>query len=332
MKMKKLTISFCILLSALGVSAQNRKHIANFSLFQQYFNPALTGYEGSMIKTFYRDQWTGFEDAPRTIFASVELDAADISAWRKTDVLKTREDDAYNRQAGAKHAWGLSVLHDSFGPFAESQVFLSYGSRIRLSEKLSLRAGAAATYTLTRLNGNKLILDESGDTEFDEYIGKEGRVNKLDVNVGVMLTGENFYLGYALQDVGQGGLTSGKEFLNDTYALQHVAQAGYRVAVSEQVGLVANSIFRYDSNLKETVEVQGKAVFQNMFWVGGGYRHDLAYTLNAGLRVSQFRIGYVLERPTGDASIIGKNTSEFIVTYNLFQVKYPKLGKKVTMW
>ncbi|WP_207434259.1 PorP/SprF family type IX secretion system membrane protein [Sabulibacter ruber] len=330
--MKKLTLSICLLLSALGVSAQSRKHIANFSLFQQYFNPALTGYEGSMVKTFYRDQWSGFEDAPRTLFASVELDQADIAAWKKTDVLKTRETDYYSRQAGAKHAWGLSVLHDSFGPFVQTQFNLSYGSRIRLSETLSLRAGAAVTYDLQRFNGNKLVLDQSGDQEFAEYLGRENRVGKLDVNLGAMLTGEDFYLGYALQDVSQGSLTSGDDFMENTYALQHVAQAGYRTALSEQVGLVANGIFRYDSKQKETTEVQAKAVFQNIIWAGGGYRHNLAYTLNAGIRLNQFRVGYVLEMPTGDASHVGRNTSEFMVTYNLFSVKYPKLGKKVTMW
>ncbi|QHL89390.1 type IX secretion system membrane protein PorP/SprF [Nibribacter ruber] len=330
--MKKLTISICILLTALGASAQSRKHIANFSLFQQYFNPALTGYEGSMVKTFYRDQWTGFEDAPRTIFASVELDAADITAWRNSDVMKTRNPDYYNRQAGAKHAYGLSVLHDSFGPFVETQVQLSYGSRIRLSEKMSLRAGVGLTYGIQRLNGNKLVIDQDGDQEYAEYLGKENRAGKLDMNLGVMLTGENAYLGYALQDIAKGEISSGDKFLDGSYALQHVVQLGYRAAVSDQIGLVANGIFRYDSFQEETTEVQAKAVFQNTFWAGGGYRHDLAYTVNAGVRLNQFRIGYVLEMPTGKANYIGKNTSEFMVTYNLFPVKYPRLGKKVTMW
>ncbi|GAA4313111.1 PorP/SprF family type IX secretion system membrane protein [Nibribacter koreensis] len=330
--MKKLTISLCFLLSALGASAQSRKHIANFSLFQQYFNPALTGYEGSMVKTYYRDQWTGFEDAPRTIFASVELDAADITAWRRSDVMKTRNPDYYNRQAGAKHAYGLSVLHDSFGPFVETQVNLSYGSRIRLSEKMSMRAGVAMTYGIQRLNGNKLVIDQDGDQEYLDYLGKENRANKLDVNLGVMLTGQDAYLGYALQDIAKGEVSSGDEFMEGTYAMQHVVQAGYRTAVSEHIGFVANGIFRYDSFQKETTEVQAKAVFQNVFWAGGGYRHNLAYTVNAGVRLNQFKVGYVLEMPTGDAQHIGKNTSEFMVTYNLFPVKYPKLGKKVTMW
>lgn len=329
--MKNLILFICLLFLVLGASAQTRKHIANFSLFQQYFNPALTGYEGSMVKTYYRDQWAGFEDAPRTIFASVEMDLADMSAWRRTDVLKTRESDSFSRQAGAKHAWGFSVLHDSFGPFGETQLNLSYASRVKLSEKLGLRAGAAFTYGFQRLNGNKLVLDQPGDAQFADYLNRQNRSGKFDMNLGVMLAGEDFYLGYALQDAAQGGITSGDNFLNNTFAMQHVAQAGFRRAVSDEIGLITNGIFRYDSHQQKTTEVQAKAVYQNSVWAGGGYRHNLAYTFNAGIRVNQFRFGYVHEIPTGDARI-PKHTSEFMVTYNLIDVKYPRLSKKVTMW
>ena len=41
--MKKHIVTLVFVCSVLGLQAQNRKHVANFSLFQQYFNPALTG-------------------------------------------------------------------------------------------------------------------------------------------------------------------------------------------------------------------------------------------------------------------------------------------------
>ena len=44
--------------------AQNRKFVSQFSEFQSYFNPALTGYEGSVVRGFVRNQWGGIEGAP----------------------------------------------------------------------------------------------------------------------------------------------------------------------------------------------------------------------------------------------------------------------------
>ncbi|MBF9252866.1 PorP/SprF family type IX secretion system membrane protein [Pontibacter sp. 172403-2] len=331
--MKKYIIAIAAIIAALGAQAQSRKHIANFSLFQQYYNPALTGYEGSMVKTFYRNQWTGFEDAPKTIFASGELDLADLAAWKHDDVLKSRQENGYSRESVGKHAFGLAILHDQFGPFGESQVFLSYGSRVRLSEGTSLRWGSALTYSATRLDGSRLTVDQENDSQYQDVLAGNSRFSKLDLNLGLMLTGEKFYAGYAMQGITQGSLvTTGDDYLNDTYTRLHVVQAGYRTALTEQVGLVVNGIYQYDDKLKETMEGQVKAVYQNMFWIGGGYRKDLAYTVNAGVRLSQLKLGYVYETPTDDANSINQSTNEIMLTYNLVAMKFPKLSRHVTIW
>ncbi|SIR13276.1 PorP/SprF family type IX secretion system membrane protein [Pontibacter lucknowensis] len=331
--MKKLILSILFVASALGVSAQNRKHIANFQLFQQYYNPSLTGYEGSMLKGFHRNQWTGFEGAPRTYFASAELDLADLTAWRKSDMLRTRQDDYYNRQVGAKHAFGLSVLQDEFGPFSESQVQLGYASRVRLSERLSLRWGGAIVYNAQRLDGNRLTVDNESDPEFQGVLGQRLRQGKLDLNLGWTLTADNFYIGYAMQDVTKGGIVSGgDEFLQDLYTRKHLVQAGYRTAISDEFGLVANAMFQYDNKLKESAELQLKAIFQNMVWLGGSYRQDLAWSATAGLRLDQFRIGYAYEIPIQNARHVSRSTNEISLTYNLIPVKYPKYGRQITIW
>lgn len=331
--MKKYIIVIAAVLSALGAQAQSRKHIANFSLFQQYYNPALTGYEGSMVKTFYRNQWTGFEGAPKTIFASAELDLADLGAWKKDNLLATQREDSYSRQIGAKHAFGLALLNDQFGAFSENQLFLSYGARVQLGQRLSLRWGTAVAFSTQRLDGNKLTLDQENDPQYQDAMGQNNRLSKLDLNMGLMLTHDNYYVGYAMQDVAEEGLlTTGDDFLEGLYTRKHIAQAGYRTAVTEQIGVVVNGIYQYDDKLKETVEGQVKAVYQNMLWVGGGYRKDLAYTLNAGIRLDQLRVGYVYETPTSDAKAIGRNTNEIMLTFNLLPVKYPKYGKQVNIW
>jgi type IX secretion system PorP/SprF family membrane protein len=331
--MKRIILAAALLASGLGVQAQTRKYVANFSLFQQYFNPALTGYEGSMVKTFYRDQWTGFEAAPNAMFASGELDLADLAEWKKRDLLKTQEEDIYNRQLGSRHAFGLVVLNDRFGPFKESQVQLSYSSRIRLSKALALRMGAAVTYSSQLVDGTSLTLDQENDPEFQGVLGRRSSVNKMDLNLGLMLTAEKYYVGYALQDVTEGNmLTTGDAYLERMFQRQHVVQAGYRRAINEEFGVIANGMYWYSSTVKETIEGQLKGVFRNTFWLGGGYRQGLAYNLTTGVRLSQLKIGYVYETPVGEASAMTKSTNEIALTYNLIPVLYPKFSNRITMW
>ncbi|MCC9168690.1 PorP/SprF family type IX secretion system membrane protein [Pontibacter harenae] len=325
--MKKSIVTIIMVISVLGLQAQNRKYIANFPLVQQYYNPALTGYEGSVVKSFYRNQWAGFEGAPKTVFVSGELDLADRKLLGKGGA---EQDITTNGQVGARQAFGLSVLHDEFGAFSENQVFLSYGSSVRLSENISLRWGTAINYSSQSLNGNKLVVDQEVDPQ---YLSAQGsnRMSKFDLNFGLSLTADHYYVGYAVQDVGRGGLiTTGDTFLKDMYTRKHIVQAGYRTAISDEVGLVGNAIYRYDEKLKETVEGQLKVVYQNMLWIGGGYRNDLAYSLTAGLQLNKFQVGYAYESPVGDAKYMTQSTNEIMLSYSL--KPRSRSSRQLTTW
>jgi type IX secretion system PorP/SprF family membrane protein len=317
--MKKYLITIMLFASVLGLQAQNRKQIAHFSLFQPYFNPAMTGFEGSQLKTFYRDQFTGFTDAPQTMFLSGELNTADLGRTAGTGL-------------GANGAVGFSLLRDTFGPFKETHFNLGYGSVVRLSETLRLRAGAALTYQVSRLDASRITMDELQDPEYQNLFGTDNnQTHKLDVNAGLTLTGQDFYLGYAIQDLAKGNMLAGDHYYDHTFPLHHVVQGGYRKGLTEQFGLVVNGIYRYDSKLQETVEGQLKGVWKNAFWAGFGYRHHLAMSFSAGLQVSRFRLGYGREMATSKAEGINAGTNELMITYQLKKA-LAKGGKTLTIW
>jgi type IX secretion system PorP/SprF family membrane protein len=323
--MKKCFLILSFVITVLGLQAQNRKQVAQFSLFQQYFNPALTGYEGSMVKTFYRDQFTGFDDAPRTFFLSGEMNLAH---------LRGRMTPAQARQlelAPVKNAVGMVILRDHFGPFQETQLHASYGSRVRITRTMSLRAGLALAYQLNRLNPDKVVVDNLNDPEYQQlFMADNNQTHKLDVNAGLMLTDKNFYVGYAIQDLAKGKLTAGEQYHQSTYPLHHVVQGGYRRGFTKEFGLVFNGIYRYDSKLNSTVEAQVKGVWDNTFWAGAGYRHNQAFTFIGGLRIDQFRLGYAREIVTGKAGGINAGTNEVMLTYHLVDLKFAK--KVLSTW
>lgn len=327
--MKKiiLTISFVFLVCA--VQAQNRKQIASFTQFKQFYNPSLTGFEGSVVRTLYRNQWTGFDDAPKTLLATADIDLQTIS-HRSNNF---RFDGNGNNGVGAKHALGLTLLYDQFGPAKESHVGLNYGSGIRLSEKLSMRWGTALTYRIQRLDGSSLTVDQENDPRYTAVLGNNNRSGSFDLNVGLSLTAARFYVGYALQDITEGSIVSnGDDYLNDLYTRKHVAQAGYRANIVGQWGFTVNGIYQYDELLESTVEGQVKTVYQDTFWVGAGYRNDQAYNLTAGVLLEQLYIGYAYESPFQDARAINKSTNEITLGYNLSSGKGRKQSRQPLIW
>lgn len=326
----------CLMVTCTAVQAQNRKQLANFSQYKHYYNPSLTGHEGSVLRSIYRNQWTGFEDAPKTIMASGEFDLQRLGRSNRpfSGSQESREAAAL---VSARHGLGLTLFHDRFGPARETQAVLSYGAGVRLSEVLDLRWGTAFSYTTHRLDGSSLTLDQQNDPRYNNMLGGENRSGRADINLGISLTATNFYLGYAMMDVTEGKLAStGGDYLNDFYARRHVAQAGYRQSITEYLGLTLNGIYQYDENYKATLEGQVKAVYNDMLWVGGGYRNDLAYTLGAGLRLQQLAIGYAYETPTQNARAIDKSTNEVTLSYYLGSLKRPngssRKYKRLTVW
>ncbi len=323
--MKKTILSIFIASACVTTYAQNRKYVSSFSVFSQYYNPAFTGFDGSSVKSYYRDQWTGFDGAPKTVFISGEVNL--------DDYLTTGEQSPGEQvvKNGIRHAVGVYVLHDTYGPFAENQVYGTYRSGVNLTENLRLQAGAAIGYHSQKLNGNRLTAEDLGDPLMQKYSGLTSRAGRINMNLGLVLAGEDFYAGYAMQNIM--GKLGGNEtvFVGENNTVQYVLQGGYRKAVSDQVGVAVNGLFRYDTQQKETLEGQVKGVFYNTAWLGLGYRNSLAYTFSVGFRMKQVSMGYVYETPVGNSQMNG-STSEILLRYDLLKVVHPRLGRKMTMW
>jgi len=326
--MKKYILLTFLVCYTLLANAQNRKYISSFSQVRAFYNPSLTGQEGSKLTTLYRNQWTGFEDAPKTIFTSVEFN---LSEFKKSKGYELNSKGQVKEEM--QHGLGLFLLRDTFGPYSETQVKLGYGSGVNLSEKLQLRWGAGLNYTLSALDGNKLTVDQENDPKYNGLFGQKNRSSKLDLNLGLTLTSDKFYIGYAMQDITEGKIMkSGDEFVDELYVRKHIGQAGYRASITNDIGLILNGLYQYDAQSEGTIEGQLKGIYQDMFWVGAGYRNDLAFSATAGIRLNRLQINYLYETPIADAKTIDKPSNEITLSYQLRPIKTSRYTNALNLW
>lgn len=312
--MKKYFFFILLVIAAEGVKAQNRFNIAGFPQFRQYVNPALTGYEGTSVQGFYRNQMTTFDKAPQTFFLSGEVRLADLSGEPQTGKVA--------------HSIGLAAVHDAFGTTKDIGLNLSYSAAAKIASNLSLRAGLAVTYDNVKINTDLTSLDPN-DPAY-QTLKNDNVLNKYGVNIGVALASDNFYAGYAASDAVKSG-SGNTAYYNDVYILQHSVQAGYRYAFSNAFGLVANGLYRYDANRKGVAEGQLKTVFMNTFWIGGGYRQDVGTILNGGVRIKQLKLGYNRELNTHKVNGKRMGANEIVLAYN-FTPAFEKAKKALTIW
>jgi type IX secretion system PorP/SprF family membrane protein len=301
--MKKIITLFIAIaiVSTTDTFAQSRKYVSQFSHMQGYFNPALTGYEGSMVKGLVRNQWAGWEGAPKTYFISAEIDLADLKSSGEL----------------GKNALGINLLTDKFGAFRENELVLSYSSRVQISKSAQLRLGAGVNINSVRLDGNNLSSDQAGDPIVMQYFGGFAKMNVLDLNLGLSLTHSNYYLSYGTHNLNQGRLSSGDVFM-DKKPLVSIAQAGYRNSITSNLDVILNGMWRSQSNLPSNIEINAKAVIKNRIWIGGGHRVDYANNFQLGFLMKRMRLGYVYERPMLKSYLLPNTSHELMLSIGLF--------------
>jgi hypothetical protein len=190
-----------------------------------------------------------------------------------------------------------------------------------LNDAFALRAGAVLAYTGNRLNPGKLTLEQSNDPVFSNLLSGSSNAHKLDVNLGLALTTEFFYLGYALQDVAKDAGYIGDSFMRNSSFTSHVIQAGARKDLTESFAVVGNTLISFDKAHRPLVEAQAKAVIIKSIWFGAGYRQSQAATFTAGIIARRFNLFYLAEVPSGDTkNFTNRITNEVGLTFDFIQV------------
>lgn len=307
-----------MLLAATETMAQSRKFISQFSHFQSYFNPALTGYEGSVVRGLVRNQWGGIEGAPKTYFLSTELDFGELAGEVNPALL-------------GKNAFSVNLLQDNFGAFRENELTVNYAARVRLTQTHNLRLGTGVSYQSVRLDGNGLTTDEANDPTIGRYLGTFSNLNVIDFNIGLALTHANYYVSYGIHRVNGGSLQRGDGFMNG-YPAEHMVQAGFRQAMSENLALTANAFYRSRKNRPDVMEMNLKLLLMDRFWIGAGHRFDYASNWQAGFLTGKLRIGYVYEFPMVGSYLLPGGIHEFTVSLHLFRFNERQNKDEVIIW
>lgn len=298
--------------------AQSRKYISQFSHFQSYYNPGLTGYEGSTLRSFVRNQWSGIDGAPKTYFLSLEIDMAEFTELPDPTLM-------------GKNAMSLNLLHDNYGAFKETEIMIGYASRVRLTASHNLRLGAGLNFQTVRLDGNALTVEQANDPVIGQYMGGFSDMQLFDFNLGLAITHAKYYLSYSMHNVNKGRISSGDEFM-DGKPVSYMIQAGVRESLSENISFIFNGFYRSQVGYPDNIEFNLKSLFMDKIWLGAGYRFDYAQNFQFGILLEKVRLGYIYEFPTKRSYLLPGQTHEFTAVLNIFRNHTRKFDREVLIW
>lgn len=278
--MKKRILYICLLLGmvALRARAQYDPSFTNYWAVPSFYNPAATGQEAFLnVKAACNMQLSGFENAPSTTFAFVDLPMFFISA---------------------RHGMGVGFMNDKIGLFSHQKFYVQYAYHQPLwGGKLS--AGVHLAMLNETFDGSELDLEESGDPAFPS---SEANGAGFDLNAGIQYAHKSWYVGFSVMHCTSPAVSLGDEEVNEIKITpSFYLTGGYNITLKNPLYTIHTSAMLRSDIVGYRADLTGRMAYNGeRFDLYGGlsYSPMNSVSLLFGGEFHGLQIGYAYEMYT----------------------------------
>lgn len=292
-KMTK-TILTILFLNLITVAfAQQDPQYTQYMYNQAIINPAYAGSNESLsLVSLYRNQWTGFEGAPKTLTVS-----AHTPLREKTGI-------------------GISFISDQLGPVKENNIYADFSYTINLGNSSKLAFGIKAGLTVHDIALNSgIITFEPGDPLF------RSDVSKVTPNVGFgsFLYSDNYYIGLSVPNI-----LNSTHLDNDGIAFgnerkHYFFTSGYVFQLSKQIKFKPSFLIKSSFDSPLSFDVNANFLFYDRFELGASYRNIDSFSGLIGFSITEnIRIGYAYDHIISDLKIASTSSHEVFLVFDFY--------------
>ncbi len=305
-KKTKILASFLGLFGFSYVYSQQAPQFSQYLQNSMVINPAITGTEDYIDFTVaYRDQWTGFDGAPRT--GTFSFNAPSSSLFGRN-----------NRAITESHSGiGAFFYTDKTGPIDRSGYYASYAYHLRVSEEWFVSMGTFIGATQFRFDESKVVLVQNPNDVLVQNIS----TTNFDMSVGLYAYSKYLFAGLSANqlfddeipyEVTSGILTSGKINRNYNFLL------GSRIEIDQDWNMVPSTFIRYTDNAPVQWDISTKFEYQNKLWGGISYRNEESVYALAGFKLwDSLSVGYSYDYPISNFRGNQSGSHEIVISYRL---------------
>lgn len=272
-------------------SAQQLARRSQF-LFNTYLtNPAVAGTKlYSPITASFRNQWAGFDGAPKTYLLS-----GHTSLPNKIGV------------------GGIFFHDDTGGAFSRTGVEFTGSYKVDLNNQDAVSFGLSGVVSQFRFDGNDLQVFDQND---QAILGGIDSGLNFDANFGMMVYGPNYFFGFAIPNLLQTKLPVEGFIPDDNRNIRHYRfMASYYYPISDEFSIQPSALARFTGASPVQMDILMKAIYLDMVWAGITYRHKDAVALAVGFEYDRYAIGYSYDITTTDAANFSPHTHEISISY-----------------
>lgn len=297
-----------------SAQAQQRPQFSQYMTNNFLFNPAATGaYDYLDFRLGFRNQWSGFEGAPRTVFLSGQgrlgshpkakgplptIGTIDYGNFKTKRNKITNEEEPRGNQR-IKQAVGGLLFYDETGPISRWMLYGSYAVHVPIKDELYFSLGVHGGLLRHGLDENKLVSDPFNPTVIDPALTGGNLASIVpDLALGLMVykmgadrEKPGYYVGFAMNQLLQSKL-SFSDVEENKLQLHYFITGGYQYPISDKVDIIPSIAIKFLKGAPVSYQLNARAAFQlgdkNNLWVGSGYSNEGTFPFLAGIGISKF--------------------------------------------
>jgi type IX secretion system PorP/SprF family membrane protein len=205
-------------------------------------------YKGIEVNANYRQQWAGFEDAPKTAIMCV------YGTMKKKPNM----------------AFGAQVINDKSGLIGRTSFLGSYSYHVKLGKKMNLGMGLS----LGGVSYNVKMYNAKPYDSNDEFLKSNIlNANAFDANAGLYLYSKKFFFGLSGQQLPNSKIQWSNTIGRLTPHLYSFIGYNFVLDKKKKEWVIQPSVLVRASN-PAPYQIEGnlRVIYKNMFWLGGNYR------------------------------------------------------------
>lgn len=262
------------------------------------YNPAEAGTrEYIPVYLSGRKQWTGVENAPET------------------------QDVSLHAPIGSKLGLGLQLYNEATGVANRTGGALSFSYRIKTSQKGNLAFGLSAMFTQFNFDRDKIVTQNPNDLTL---INNNLNYFIPDASFGLNYFGERFRLGVSAVNLIETKKDLSAIAVDNTLDRVIYLDASMKMGISNKWDLIPSIFTRYMFQAPILFEGNARVMYDDLFWLGAGYRYQDAAVFEVGVEFKKFVVGYAYDYTLSDINTISNGTHEILVGYQINVDTSPK--------